>query len=58
MKIDFENKKSDGRILINKKIYGIGFRINFCTPSWGRDIFYVVEIDFIFIRFWLNKYRK
>lgn len=55
---DFKTKNSDGRLLIQKCIFGLGFHINFISATVHRQKKYSIIIDFIFIRFWLNIYKK
>ena len=55
---DFKNKNSDGRLLIQKCFFGLGFHINFKGAAFHREEKYSVIIDFIFIRFWWTVYKK
>jgi hypothetical protein len=55
---DFKNKNSDGRLLIQNCFFGLGFHLDFISATFNRDKKYSIIIDFIFIRFWWNVYKK
>ena len=54
---DFKSKNSYGRLLIQKCFFGLGIHINFITANFDREKKYVLIIDFIFLRFWINVYK-
>jgi|SRR5690606_13496394 len=55
---DFKTKNSDGRLIIQKKIFGIGFNIDFVTATFDKPRLVTIYFDLIFIRFWLNIYKS
>ena len=55
---DFKTKNSDGRLIVGKRLLGLGFNINFTNASFHREILFCICIDLIFIRFWFNFYKK
>ena len=58
MILDFKTKNSDGRLLIQKTIFGIGFNIDFVTAIFDRQRIVTVYFDLIFIRFWWSLYKR
>lgn len=54
---DFEFKKIEGSVIFDKKFFGFGFLIDFHSLTTYRDKIFIIRIDFIFIRFWLNYYK-
>jgi hypothetical protein len=54
---DFKTKNSDGRLLMQKCFFGIGFHLDFISATYGRDKKFQILIDFVFIRFWWNVYK-
>ena len=57
MKKNFKTKDTDGRLIIKKIFFGIGFHLNFVNSIGYRDIKFSLIIDFIFMRFWINVYK-
>lgn len=55
---DFKTKRTDGRLLIQKTIFGIGFNIDFVTATFDRPRIVTIYFDLIFIRFWWNLYKR
>lgn len=55
---DFKTKNGDGRLIISKQFFGIGFHLNFVEPYTYREIIYSISIDFMFIRFWFQVFKK
>ena len=55
---DFKSKNSDGRLLIQKRFFGLGLHLDFISATIHRDKKYSLMIDFIFIRFWWNVYKN
>jgi hypothetical protein len=55
---DFKTKNTDGRLIIDKKIFGLGFNIDFVTATFDRPRIVTVYFDLIFIRFWWNLYKS
>ena len=53
---DFKYKNIDGRLIIQKRFFGIGINIDFVTPCTHKKRLFVLYIDLIFIRFWINVY--
>jgi len=56
MIIDKQFKNSDLRFIVRNIFFGIGFRLN-CNACEVRPLLFVIEIDFLFIRFWFNQYK-
>jgi hypothetical protein len=54
---DFKTNRTDARLLIQKKIFGIGFSIDFVTATFNRPRIVTIYFDLIFIRFWWNLYK-
>jgi len=55
---DFKTKNSDGRLLIQKTLFGIGFNIDFVTATFDRPRIVTIYFDIIFIRFWWSLYKR
>ena len=55
---DFKTKNTDGRLLIQKTIFGIGFNIDFVTATFDRPRIAVIYFDLFCIRFWYSFYKK
>jgi len=55
---DFKTKNTDGRLLIQKTIFGIGFSIDFVTATFLRERIVTIYVDLIFIRFWWSLYKR
>jgi hypothetical protein len=55
---DFKTKKTDGRLLIQKTMFGLGFNIDFASATFHRQIFVSIAFDMMFIRFWINFYKN
>jgi hypothetical protein len=54
---NFKTKRTDGRLLIQKTFFGIGFNIDYVTATAIRERLVVIYLDLIFIRFWWNIYK-
>ena len=54
----FETKNTDARLIVEKKIFGIGIHLNFDNTHLNRDRRFLLIVDLIFIRFWLNVFKK
>jgi len=54
---DFDTKYFDSRLIIDKRIFGLGAHISFIVPITTREIFFNIHIDLIFIRFWMSVYK-
>lgn len=55
---DFKTENTSGRLLIQKKFFGIGFHYDRCRPCFHREIKYSIIIDLIFMRFWIDFFAK
>jgi hypothetical protein len=53
-----ETKNTDARLIIEKKVFGIGVHLDFDTIHLGRNRRFLLIIDLIFVRFWLNVFKK
>lgn len=53
---DFKSKNGDGRLIIQKMIFGLGFHLDLVSPTFGREKKWHLEIDIFCIRFWWNQY--
>lgn len=54
---DFKTENTDGRLFIEKALFGLGFHIDFISATFGRDKLLFLHIDIIFIRFWFTIYK-
>lgn len=55
---DFKTQNIDGRLIISKEMMGLGFHLNFIPATFERQYRFMILIDLLFIRFWLNNYKK
>lgn len=53
---EFKTKNGDGRLIIQKMIFGIGFHLDFCSATFGRIKKWQLQIDLLCIRFWWIQY--
>lgn len=57
MKKTFKTKNTCCMLFIQKKIFGLGFNIDFVTAVYDRPRIVTIYADIIFIRFWLDVYK-
>jgi hypothetical protein len=55
---DFNTKNTSSRLIIEKTFFGFGFLADFCPPLAFRETICFIRIDFFFIRFWMDIYKK
>lgn len=54
----FDKNWIDGKLIIAKTFFGIGLRLNFKPPAIIKETLFTFELDFLFIRSWINIYKS
>jgi hypothetical protein len=47
-----------GRLIFSKTILGFGFILEFNPPFGGIEINWILKIDLIWIRFWIESLKR
>jgi hypothetical protein len=56
---DFKTKHTESRLIIEKTFFGFGFLADFYPSIFSaRKTICFIRIDFFFIRFWMDIYKK